>query len=331
MRPLRSISRLAVAACFAAGAAGAAEYTVQPGAEGEDNAPYSFLPSLSRGQHTTLYAFHALDEGVAHDFETYLKFPLPPIPAGESVVQATLWVDYAFEFGGFGNPSPEPGQLRCHEVLEAWSEDSLTWTNKPDVGSALDTVTNITALGPLSCDVTALVAAWLSGAKTNHGIALTNPTARVLGFYSFEDTTEDSIGKKARLVIETSAEEIEDLDGDGVGDTVDNCPDVPNTAQADGESDGVGDACDVCPAIGDPEQVDTDGDGRGDRCGPEALDFDEDGLVTKADKKLYKKTCKKKAAYSLACDLDGDGVMAKADKKLFNVLFKQFRVKRAKS
>ena len=38
---------------------------------------------------------------------------------------------------------------------------------------------------------------------------------------------------------------VSDRDDDGVTDTLDNCPDVPNPLQADGDHDGAGDACDV--------------------------------------------------------------------------------------
>ena len=57
-----------------------------------------------------------------------------------------------------------------------------------------------------------------------------------------------------------------DADGDGLALPHDNCPAVPNAAQADGDGDGVGDACDNCVTVFNPAQVDTDGDGGGDRC-----------------------------------------------------------------
>jgi hypothetical protein len=40
-----------------------------------------------------------------------------------------------------------------------------------------------------------------------------------------------------------------DEDGDGVDDSVDNCPDVSNPLQEDSDGDGVGDACDEDPAF----------------------------------------------------------------------------------
>lgn len=82
-----------------------------------------------------------------------------------------------------------------------------------------------------------------------------------------------------------------DPDGDGLSDSVDDCPAVPNPAdlrldqvnavQLDTDGDGYGDACDpdddgdgvpdaidLCPLTADPAQADADGDGRGDACDP---------------------------------------------------------------
>ncbi|RME02487.1 MAG: hypothetical protein D6812_06230, partial [Deltaproteobacteria bacterium] len=58
-----------------------------------------------------------------------------------------------------------------------------------------------------------------------------------------------------------------DHDRDGVLDTVDNCPDLPNHGQEDRDGDGRGDPCDNCPTFPNPDQFDADGDGIGNRCG----------------------------------------------------------------
>lgn len=77
-----------------------------------------------------------------------------------------------------------------------------------------------------------------------------------------------------------------DADGDGVYDSLDNCPNDANTDQIDTDDDGLGDTCDAfpsdpandtdgdgisgeidnCPAVANPDQLDTDGDGVGDPC-----------------------------------------------------------------
>jgi subtilisin family serine protease len=84
-----------------------------------------------------------------------------------------------------------------------------------------------------------------------------------------------------------------DLDGDGVGNNLDNCPNTSNTNQTDSDKDGVGDLCDDLPGDGD-EWLDTDEDGTGNNADP---DDDNDGL---SDEEEY-------GAFGQIPDFDGNG------------------------
>jgi hypothetical protein len=57
-----------------------------------------------------------------------------------------------------------------------------------------------------------------------------------------------------------------DSDGDGIVDSVDNCPAVSNVNQTDTDGDGIGDACVNCPFTSNSGQEDSDGNGLGDAC-----------------------------------------------------------------
>src|ERR1043166_160076 len=71
-----------------------------------------------------------------------------------------------------------------------------------------------------------------------------------------------------------------DIDGDGVADDADNCPNTANASQEDADSDGVGDACDNCSMVANPDQTNTDGGLKGDACDPYD---DNDGDLDAAD------------------------------------------------
>lgn len=76
---------------------------------------------------------------------------------------------------------------------------------------------------------------------------------------------------------------LNDVDGDGIDSTLDNCALHENPDQLDSDNDGMGDVCDVC--VADPQNPDADGDSvcdDVDNCpalsNPQQEDGDEDGV-----------------------------------------------------
>lgn len=82
-----------------------------------------------------------------------------------------------------------------------------------------------------------------------------------------------------RVLVSSALPPPPDSDGDGIEDSLDNCPLVANPDQLDTDGDGQGDACDTdddndgvedsldnCPLVANPDQADFDNDGIGDAC-----------------------------------------------------------------
>ena len=59
---------------------------------------------------------------------------------------------------------------------------------------------------------------------------------------------------------------VQDGDGDGIANNLDNCAATSNPDQLDSDGDGVGDVCDNCELDANFDQPDTDFDGVGDAC-----------------------------------------------------------------
>ena len=183
---MRHALLLGIAAALLANAAGAETLLIQ---SGQDNSPYAFIPNLSRGFHSTAYAFTMDDDGTDHSFEYYVQWNLPPqlLQPGVEIEVARAWVYYGFDFVLFGDFSDEVGELLCHEVLEPWNEATLTWNHRPAISPNFDIREDILNKGIWWCDVTDLVRGWIADPSSNHGIALTSELQRVMGFYTFDD------------------------------------------------------------------------------------------------------------------------------------------------
>lgn len=159
---------------------------LEPGPAGRDTAVYRFLPDSPRDPDSpSLYAFSSVSASGAHDFRSFVHFEMPADLGGVCVEKAELFVFYGFAFSGFGEGDDAPGTLLCEPVLADWSEAGMTWNTQPPRGAAVDVIEGIESFGYLACDLTGLVQAWLDGAP-NFGVALSSPTGRVMGFYSFE-------------------------------------------------------------------------------------------------------------------------------------------------
>lgn len=98
-------------------------------------------------------------------------------------------------------------------------------------------------------------------------------------------TSDAAIGIFGHFLVRDS---ISDIDGDGVRDCEDACPDTPNNIDAD--SDGVADPCDNCANVANNNQQDTDNDGIGNACdnclnnaNPGQEDADNDGVGDACD------------------------------------------------
>jgi hypothetical protein len=86
-------------------------------------------------------------------------------------------------------------------------------------------------------------------------------------FHTSIETGHDATPGEAAVDTPPDLSSGHDTDGDGIDDSVDNCPTVANPDQHDEDGDHVGDACDPCPQVANAT-TDSDGDGIPDACDP---------------------------------------------------------------
>ena len=120
--------------------------------------------------------------------------------------------------------------------------------------------------------------------------------------------------------IDDNTDALVDVDGDTIGDSVDNCPGLSNPGQHDFDGDGLGNSCDVdddadniddsidnCQYTPNSSQSNWDHDGYGDACD----DSDFDSVVDSVDNCRLSRNLEQK-------DTDGDGIGDACDRDTDN-------------
>ncbi len=97
-------------------------------------------------------------------------------------------------------------------------------------------------------------------------LAVPSFDADIVTFISLDDNDGDGVIDLIDNCPEISNSDQANSDADTLGNACDNCPDSTNNDQANNDADTLGNACDNCPDADNNDQADDDGDGVGDVC-----------------------------------------------------------------
>ena len=99
----------------------------------------------------------------------YLRFTLSTVPTGATVTKATLRV--------FVDSVVTPGTMDAYQLNVGWVETSLTWNNRPALGTSATgghpvaiSASNLNNF--VLMDITSLVQGWVNGTVANRGVGL---------------------------------------------------------------------------------------------------------------------------------------------------------------
>lgn len=95
-------------------------------------------------------------------YRALLSVALDKIPEGALVSNATLTLS-CIDAGGL---------IDVAYASEAWTQDEVRWSSRPDPGTAIGSMTCEAVDAMVTLDLKAAVVAWLSGDQPNHGIVL---------------------------------------------------------------------------------------------------------------------------------------------------------------
>ncbi len=120
-------------------------------------------------------------------YQTLLNPSLADVPDGALVSKATLTL-YCVNAGD---------SVTVSYVDEAWQEDTVRWSTRPESGTDLTDFT-CEELGAVSLDITAAVNAWVSGAKAANGLRFSTASTDGTDFTSSES---QNVGERPTLSV----------------------------------------------------------------------------------------------------------------------------------
>ena len=137
--------------------------------------------------------------------------------------------------------------------------------------------------------------------QPSSALALASGALEFPGADSDGDGVDDSVDNCPTVANPGQA----NADGDTRGDACDNCPNNANNAQTDSDADGVGNACDNCSTVANPSQANADGDTRGDAC--DNCPNNANNAQTDSDADGVGNACDNCPTVSNASQANGDG------------------------
>lgn len=134
---------------------------------------------VNASPHTNYGAYPIL--AVQQGTNSYIQFNLSTLPQAATISKATLRL--------YVDAVSRPGSFDVFEIDSAWSENTLTYNNAPQLGSSATSghATSITTSSMnqfVVIDVTSLVQQWAGDTLPNHGVALSLTSSG--GAFSFD-------------------------------------------------------------------------------------------------------------------------------------------------